>query len=48
MRGAARRRFPALRYVLTSNAGTNAHTADINDRLGFVAFQRSSFFQVAS
>lgn len=40
-----RRSFPKLRYIVTSNAESNAHMVAINDRLGYVPYQRGLNYQ---
>jgi hypothetical protein len=41
-----RRTFPDLRYVATGNADSNAHMAAINERLGFVAYEAGTMYQL--
>jgi GNAT superfamily N-acetyltransferase len=43
---AVRRAFPALRYVYTGNADVNRQMAAINERLGFVAYQAGTGYQL--
>ncbi|HLV59534.1 MAG TPA: hypothetical protein VKY81_11815 [Natronosporangium sp.] len=40
-----RRSFPNLRYIVTSNAESNAHMVATNDRLGYVPYQRGLNYQ---
>jgi hypothetical protein len=42
-----RRRLSGLRHIRTCNAGTNARMAGINERLGFVAYELSSVYQLS-
>lgn len=41
-----RRTFPGLRYVYTGNADTNVHMVAINERLGFVAYETATNYQL--
>jgi GNAT superfamily N-acetyltransferase len=43
----ARATFPKLRYVQTGNADSNTHMVAINNRLGFVAFEAVTLYQLA-
>jgi GNAT superfamily N-acetyltransferase len=42
----ARRTFPELRYVYTGNADSNVHMVAINERLGYVAYETATMFQL--
>jgi GNAT superfamily N-acetyltransferase len=42
----ARRTFPDLQYVYTGNADSNVHMVAINERLGYVAYETATMFQL--
>jgi len=41
-----RQTFPELQYVYTGNADSNVHMVAINERLGFVAYETATMFQL--
>lgn len=41
-----RREFPRLRHIETGNADENAQMVAINDRLGYVAYEATTVYQL--